>query len=152
MRVLLLAAGLWFPSIPGAAELAGTYVQQGPFVASIDVGGTANTGSIDFAYGYGWSVAGGGKGLNGGANRNLYLTIALQPHPLYRATGHDLYLDLPLAPWEAALGASAEVPTLGGSVRLKVPPGMNTGQKLRLAKRGLPKRREGEGGALSTYQ
>ena len=65
----------------------------------------------------------GGKGLNGGPNGNLYLTIALQPHPLYRATGHDLYLDLPLAPWEAALGASVEVPTLGGPVRLKVPAG-----------------------------
>jgi len=94
----------------------------------------------------------GGKGLNGGANGNLYLTIALQPHPLYRATGHDLYLDLPLSPWEAALGASVEVPTLGGSVRLKVPPGTNTGQKLRLAKRGLPKRGEGEGDLFAIAQ
>src|SRR5258708_28642351 len=91
----------------------------------------------------------GGKGLNGGPNGSLYLTIALQPHPLYRVTGHDLYLDLPLAPWEAALGASVEVPTLAGPVRLKVPPGTNTGQKLRLAKRGLPKRREGERGPLA---
>jgi len=94
----------------------------------------------------------GGKGLNGGPNGNLYLTIALQPHPLYRATRHDLYLDLPLAPWEAALGASVEVPTLGGPVRLKVPPGTNTGQKLRLAKRGLPKRREGEGDLFAIVQ
>lgn len=94
----------------------------------------------------------GGKGLNGGPNGSLYLTIALQPHPLYRVTGHDLYLDLPLAPWEAALGASVEVPTLGGSVRLKVPAGTNTGQKLRLAKRGLPKRREGEGDLFAIAQ
>lgn len=94
----------------------------------------------------------GSKGLNGGPNGSLYLTIALQPHPLYRATGHDLYLDLPLAPWEAALGASVEVPTLGGPVRLKVPPGTNTGQKLRLAKRGLPKRREGEGDLFAIVQ
>lgn len=94
----------------------------------------------------------GGKGLNGGPNGSLYLTIALQPHPLYRVTGHDLYLDLPLAPWEAALGASVEVPTLGGSVRLKVPAGTNTGQKLRLAKRGLPKRREGEGDLFAIVQ
>ena len=94
----------------------------------------------------------GGKGLNGGPNGSLYLTIALQPHPLYRVTGHDLYLDLPLAPWEAALGASVEVPTLGGSVRLKVPPGTNTGQKMRLAKRGLPKRREGEGDLFAIVQ
>jgi len=94
----------------------------------------------------------GGKGLNGGPNGNLFLTIALQPHPLYRVTGHDLYLDLPLAPWEAALGASVEVPTLGGSVRLKVPAGTNTGQKLRLGKRGLPKRREGEGDLFAIVQ
>ncbi|MEO8156710.1 MAG: DnaJ C-terminal domain-containing protein [Betaproteobacteria bacterium] len=94
----------------------------------------------------------GGKGLNGGANGNLYLTIALQPHPLYRVTGHDLYLDLPLAPWEAALGASVEVPTLGGPVRLKIAPGTNTGQKLRLAGRGLPKRSEGEGDLFAIVQ
>ncbi|MEO8163969.1 MAG: DnaJ C-terminal domain-containing protein [Betaproteobacteria bacterium] len=94
----------------------------------------------------------GGKGANGGSNGNLYLTIALQPHALYRASGHDLYLDLPLAPWEAALGASVEVPTLGGAVRLKIPAGTNTGQKLRLAKRGLPKRREGEGDLFAIVQ
>jgi curved DNA-binding protein len=94
----------------------------------------------------------GGKGANGGPNGNLYLTIALQPHPLYRVTGHDLYLDLPLAPWEAALGASVDVPTPGGAVRLKVAPGTNTGQKLRLAKRGLPKRGEGEGDLYAIVQ
>ena len=94
----------------------------------------------------------GGKGLNGGPNGNLYLTIALRPHPLYRASGHDLYLDLPLAPWEAALGASVEVPTLAGPVRLKVLPGTNTGQKLRLAKRGLPKRGAGEGDLYAIVQ
>ena len=94
----------------------------------------------------------GGKGLNGGPNGNLFLTIALRPHPLYRVTGHDLYLDLPLAPWEAALGTSVEVPTLGGPVRLKIPAGTNTGQKLRLGKRGLPKRREGEGDLFAIAQ
>ena len=94
----------------------------------------------------------GGKGLHGGPNGNLYLTIELQPHPLYRATGHDLYIDLPLTPWEAALGASIDVPTLGGAVRLKIPQGTNTGQKLRLAKRGLPKRREGEGDLFAIVQ
>ncbi len=94
----------------------------------------------------------GGKGLNGGRNGDLYLTIALQPHRLYRATGHDLYLDLPLAPWEAALGASVEVPTLAGPVRLKVPAGTNTGQRLRLARRGLPKRGQGEGDMYAIVQ
>jgi curved DNA-binding protein len=94
----------------------------------------------------------GGKGFNGGRNGDLYLTIALHPHALFRVSGHDLYLDLPLTPWEAALGASVEVPTLGGSVRLKVPPGTHAGQKLRLAKRGLPKPHEGQGDLFAIVQ
>ena len=80
----------------------------------------------------------GGKGLRGGRDGDLYLNISLRPHALYRANGHDLYLDLPLAPWEAVLGASIEVPTPGGAVRLKVPPGTQAGQQLRLPRRGLP--------------
>lgn len=81
----------------------------------------------------------GGKGFNGGRDGDLYLSIALNPHPLFRVTGHELYLDLPLAPWEAVLGTTVEVPTLGGPVRLKVPPNTQAGQQLRLAGRGLPK-------------
>jgi curved DNA-binding protein len=81
----------------------------------------------------------GGKGMNGGRDGDLYLNISIAPHPLYRVSGRDLYLDVPLAPWEAVLGASVEIPTLGGSVRLKVRPGTQAGQQLRLAKRGLPK-------------
>jgi curved DNA-binding protein len=94
----------------------------------------------------------GGKGFNGGRTGDLYLTIALHPHSLFRVSDHDLYLDLPLTPWEAALGAAVEVPTLGGSVRLKVPPGTHAGQKLRLAKRGLPKPHEGEGDLFAIVQ
>jgi curved DNA-binding protein len=59
--------------------------------------------------------------------------------------GHDLYFDLPLAPWEAVLGATVEVPTLGGPVHLKVPLNARAGQQLRLAKRGLPKPHGAEG-------
>jgi curved DNA-binding protein len=81
----------------------------------------------------------GGKGFNGGRNGDLYLNISLLPHKVFRVTGRDLYLDLPLAPWEAVLGASVEIPTLGGPVRLKIRPGTQAGQQLRLAKRGLPK-------------
>jgi len=81
----------------------------------------------------------GGKGLNGGRDGDLYLNISIAPHPLYRVSGRDLYLDVPLAPWEAALGASVEIPTLGGPVRIKVKPGTQAGQQLRLPKRGLPK-------------
>lgn len=94
----------------------------------------------------------GGKGLNGGPNGNLYLNILFKPHPLFRAVGHDLYLDLPLAPWEAALGASIEVPTPAGSVRLKIPPGTNSGRKLRLSGRGLPRRGEGAGDLFAIAQ
>ena len=94
----------------------------------------------------------GGKGINGGSNGDLYLHISLQPHPIFRVTGHDLYLDLPLAPWEAVLGTSVEVPTLSGAVRLKVPAGTQAGRKLRLPKRGLPKPRGGEGDLYAIVQ
>ena len=80
----------------------------------------------------------GGRGLNGGRSGDLYLTIVLIPHSQYRASGHDIYVDLLLSPWEAVLGATVEVPTLGGTVQLKVPAGTAAGQALRLAKRGLP--------------
>lgn len=81
----------------------------------------------------------GGKGMNGGRDGDLYLNISIAPHRLFRVTGRDLYLDLPLAPWEAVVGTSVEIPTLGGPVRLKIRPGTQAGQQLRLAKRGLPK-------------
>jgi curved DNA-binding protein len=94
----------------------------------------------------------GGKGLNGGRDGDLYLDIAVRPHPLYRVTGHDLYLDLPLAPWEAVLGATVEVPTLAGPVNMKVPPSTRAGQQLRLAKRGLPRPGGGEGDLFAIVQ
>jgi curved DNA-binding protein len=87
----------------------------------------------------------GGPGMNGGPAGDLYLQIALEPHALYRASGHDLDLDVPLAPWEAALGAEVEVPTLEGRLTMKVPPGSKAGQKLRLAGKGLPKPGGGAG-------
>ncbi|HXZ96441.1 MAG TPA: DnaJ C-terminal domain-containing protein [Burkholderiales bacterium] len=94
----------------------------------------------------------GGKGFNGGRDGDLYITIVLHPHPLFRVSGHDLYIDLPLAPWEAVLGASVEVPTLGGPIRLKVKPGTRAGQHLRLLGRGLPKPRTGEGDLFAIVQ
>jgi curved DNA-binding protein len=94
----------------------------------------------------------GGRGWNGGRDGDLYLNISLRPHPLFRADGHDLYLDLPLAPWEAALGATVEVPTLSGAVRLKVPPATPTGKQLRLAGRGLPNPRGGAGDLFAIVQ
>jgi curved DNA-binding protein len=94
----------------------------------------------------------GGKGFNGGRDGDLYLNIALLPHALYRVSGHDLYLDLPLAPWEAVLGASVDVPTLGGPVRLKVPPDTQAGRQLRLTGRGLPKPSGKEGDLFAIVQ
>jgi curved DNA-binding protein len=89
----------------------------------------------------------GGKGIGGGPAGDVYVNITLRPHPLYRVSGHDLYFDLPLAPWEAALGTAVEIPTLGGKVSLKVPPGTQGGQRLRLTGRGLP-HPEGSAGDL----
>ncbi|HUL93188.1 MAG TPA: DnaJ C-terminal domain-containing protein [Burkholderiales bacterium] len=94
----------------------------------------------------------GGKGLNGGRDGDLYLNIALHSHRLFRVSGHDLFLDLPLAPWEAVLGTTVEVPTLGGSVKLRVPAGTRAGQQLRLAGRGLPKPHSGEGDLFAIVQ
>ncbi|MDO8280360.1 MAG: DnaJ C-terminal domain-containing protein [Burkholderiaceae bacterium] len=79
----------------------------------------------------------GGKGRNGGSDGDIYLHIALVPHPVWRADGHDLYFDLALAPWEAALGADIEVASLDGPLLLSVPPGTRSGRRLRLRGRGL---------------
>jgi curved DNA-binding protein len=87
----------------------------------------------------------GGPGLHGGPAGDLYIVMKLQPHPLYRVSGRDLYLDLPLTPTEAVLGATVEVPTLRGRVELKVAPGTAAGRQLRLAKRGLPAPHGGHG-------
>lgn len=80
----------------------------------------------------------GDPGFGGGPQGDLYLEIRFEPHRLFHAEGRDIYLELPVTPWEAALGASLEVPTLGGPVELKIPPGAQAGQKLRLRERGLP--------------
>jgi curved DNA-binding protein len=87
----------------------------------------------------------GGPGVNGGAPGDLYLHIALEPHPLFRPNGHDLEIEVPVAPWEAALGAEVEVPTLEGAVNMKIPAGAKGGQKFRLAGKGLPKPGGGAG-------
>ena len=94
----------------------------------------------------------GGKGFGGGRAGDLYLDITLKPHPVYRAAGHDLYVDLRLTPWEAALGASLPVQTPAGTVNLKVPAGTSSGQKLRLAGRGLPRPRGAAGDLLAVAQ
>jgi curved DNA-binding protein len=79
----------------------------------------------------------GGKGRNGGPDGDIYLQIKLAPHAVFRPDRHDLFFDLMLSPWEAALGADVEVPTLDGPVLLTIPPGTRSGRKLRLRGRGL---------------
>lgn len=80
----------------------------------------------------------GAPGMGGGSPGDLYLEIGFAPHPRYRVDGRDLYLDLPVAPWEAALGASVRVPTPDGALEMTVPAGSQTGRKLRLKGRGIP--------------
>lgn len=80
----------------------------------------------------------GSPGLGDGRNGDLYLEVEFNPHRHFRVQGHDVYLNLPLAPWEAALGATVKVPTPDGPVDLKIPPGSMTERRLRLQKRGIP--------------
>lgn len=82
----------------------------------------------------GQGMPGAGQGKAG----DLYLEISFHPHALYRVDQRDVYLDLPVAPWEAALGASVKVPTPSGVVELKVPANSLSGGKLRLKGRGIP--------------
>jgi curved DNA-binding protein len=80
----------------------------------------------------------GGRAPGGSAAGDLYIEVEFQPHRLYRVDGRDLSLELPVAPWEAALGATVQTPTPSGSVELKIPAGSHAGSKLRLKGRGIP--------------
>lgn len=80
----------------------------------------------------------GGQGHKGGKNGDLFLTVELAPHPLFKPVNHDLYVELGVSPWEAVLGAEIEIPTLEGSVMLTLPAGTRNGQQLRIKSKGLP--------------
>jgi curved DNA-binding protein len=86
----------------------------------------------------------GGPGMGNGKPGDLYLEVSFKPHAHYRVDQHDVYLDLPVAPWEAALGAAIEVPTPSGAVELKIPAGSVEGRKLRLKGRGIPSASPGD--------
>ncbi|MGZ5155274.1 MAG: DnaJ C-terminal domain-containing protein [Caldimonas sp.] len=89
-------------------------------------------------------LAGQGTPGSGGAPAgDLYLEIEFKPHPRFRVDGADLYVDLPLAPWEAALGATVDAATPDGTVQLTIPKGSSAGRKLRLKGRGLPAAKAG---------
>lgn len=80
----------------------------------------------------------GAPGIHGGPRGDIYLTVHVDKHPLFDVMDNDIYLTLPITPWEAALGTTIAIPTLGGKIDLKIPPGSQGGQKLRLKNRGLP--------------
>jgi len=86
----------------------------------------------------------GAPGLGDGGTGDLYIEITFKSHPVYHVEGADLYLDLPVSPWEAALGGKVKVPTPGGVVDLNIPEGSKQGRKLRLKERGLPAKPSGD--------
>jgi molecular chaperone DnaJ len=90
----------------------------------------------------------GNAGRNGGEPGDFYVTLRVEPHPLFRRDGDDLHVVVPIAIHEAALGAKVEVPALEGTARLRVPPGTQSGQRFRLRERGAPSARDGRRGDL----
>ena len=87
----------------------------------------------------------GGPGMGDGGAGDLYLEIDFHPNALYKVDGKDVYLDLPLAPWEAALGTSVNIPTPAGStLELTIPPNTKSGRKMRLKGKGIPSKEPGD--------
>ncbi len=89
-------------------------------------------------------LAGQGAPGSDGKHGDLYLEVQFKPHPWYRVVEKDLYLTLPVAPWEAALGGEVTAPTPAGKVQVSIPAGSQTGRKLRLKGRGLPAAEPGD--------
>lgn len=89
-------------------------------------------------------AAQGGPGMGRGSPGDLYLDVEILPHPLFRTDGYDVLMDLPIAPWEAALGAEVVAPTPTGQVEIKIPAGSVAGRKLRVKGRGLPGKTPGD--------
>ncbi|MBI2728360.1 MAG: DnaJ domain-containing protein [Polaromonas sp.] len=86
----------------------------------------------------------GGPGIGQGSPGDLYLDVEFLPHTRFRTEGYDVYMDLPVSPWEAALGAEVEAPTPTGDVEIRIPAGSASGRKLRLKGRGLPGKTPGD--------
>jgi curved DNA-binding protein len=91
----------------------------------------------------------GARGSDGGPPGDLYLVVRLSTHGRYRVEGRDVHVELPVSPWEAALGTSVSIDTPGGRLNVKVPPGSSCGRRLRLRHRGLPNRRGAAGDLLA---
>lgn len=90
----------------------------------------------------------GESGTQGGASGDLYLRVRLAKHPDFRVEGNNLYTDVDLAPWEAVLGADVTVPTLEGRLNIRIPPGAQNAQKLRVRSKGLPAANSNRGDLL----
>ena len=90
----------------------------------------------------------GNAGVRGGEPGDLYVTVHVTPHLLYRRQGDDLFITVPIAIHEAALGARVDVPTPDGGARVRVPPGTQSGQRFRLRERGMTSVRDGRRGDL----
>jgi curved DNA-binding protein len=90
----------------------------------------------------------GGKAMGAAKAGDLYLRVRIAPHPVFRMRDHDLECDLPVTPWEAALGSKVMVPTLDGPVTMTLPPGTSSGKRMRLRGKGLPRRGSNENGDL----
>jgi curved DNA-binding protein len=86
----------------------------------------------------------GSPGIGRGGRGDLFLEVEFRPHRFYRVDGTDVFVDLPVAPWEAALGATVKAPTPSGYVDLRIPPNSSNGRKLRLKDRGIPARQPGD--------
>ncbi len=86
----------------------------------------------------------GAPGIGQGGTGDLYLEIEFKPHSFYHVEGRDIYLDLPVTPWEAALGGTVKVPTPTGAVEMKIPAGSASGTKMRLKGRGIPGKTAGD--------
>ncbi len=86
----------------------------------------------------------GSPGIGRGGRGDLFLEVEFRPHRFYRVDGKDVFVDLPVAPWEAALGATVKAPTPSGYVDLRIPPNSSSGRKLRLKDRGIPARQPGD--------
>jgi curved DNA-binding protein len=94
----------------------------------------------------------GGRGIDGGPPGDLYLIVSIRPDERYRVQGREVFVRLPLAPWEAALGTTVPLETPGGETKVKVPPGSSSGRRLRLRGRGLPNPRGRPGDLFAEVQ
>lgn len=90
----------------------------------------------------------GEAGINGGPSGDLYIVTQVEPHALFKRTGDNIYLSFPITVSEAALGTRAKVPTVYGTTQVKIPPGTQCGQKIRLREKGIKSLRSGTPGDM----